>query len=231
MAVLSVLALALSARGPHRLGATHWALIVAVLLFGASMFIYKYAIAAAKLGMWDLVWSILSDPDQLMLAFTQSEPFAIQQILNDVIASRFVTSLDHVLSSFYQFLLFAPELGAEVVSFNSVFQPALFPEIEYGIASNIWAQMWSAGGWPLLALFCVVFNGAIALGNVSIRARCPAIRAGLAPVFSYWTFYIHRNDLGYALNLGKRHLLVLVLALLIAALLKAAARPVPVHQE
>jgi hypothetical protein len=230
MAILSILVLLLHARGQQRLAATSWRMLLAALAFGLSMFVYKYISAAAKLGMWDLVWNTLSEPDQLLLVFARSEPFVVQQTLNEVITQRFTTNADHILSSLYQFMLFAPELDATNVGFNSLFQSALFPEVTYGLASNIWAQMWSAGGWPLLVLFVLVFNILIAVGNATLRAQCPVIRAGFAPIFCYWVFYIHRNDLGYTLNLGKRHLLLLIAAIVLASILKAALRRPRLHQ-
>ena len=231
IAILSILILMLHARGRQRLGAGDWKVVVAVLLFGMSMVAYKYIVAAAKLGLWDLVLGTLTDPDQLLLVFTRSEPFVVQHTFNEVVTQRFVTSSDHITSSLYQFMLFTPELGAANVSFNSLFRPARCSQRLTTVWRPIWAQMWSAGGWPLLVVFAMLFNFAVAIGNATLRAQCPAIRAGLAPVFCYWVFYIHRNDLGYALNIGKRHLLLLVSAMLLASILKAAVRRSPLHQS
>jgi hypothetical protein len=141
-----------------------------------------------------------------------------------VVTNRFETTADHVISSLYQFILFAPELGAESITFNSLFQPALFPNVEYGLAANIWAQMWSAGGWPLLIVFVLIFNVILALGNSTLRARSAVLKAGLAPVFCCWAFYIHRNELGYALNLEKRLLLLLFFVIVVLAIVKVATR-------
>ena len=231
IALLSVFVLMFHARGKKRLAATNWAMTTMVLAFGFLMFGYAHIAFAAKAETWDVVWSTLTNPEAILFFFTRSEPFIIQQTLNEVISRRFETDMDHVLSSVYQLMLFAPELGADTVSFNSKFQPALFPEVAYGLASNIWAQMWSAGGWPLLVAFAAVFNIVLAVGNATLRARCTVLRAGLAPVFCYWAFYIHRNDLGYTLNLAKRHLLLLLFAVVLVWILKAATRRTELSQQ
>lgn len=224
ISIISVMVVLLSTQGRQRLIAANWKLISAMLLFGIFLLGYKMIAFAVKAGMWDLVWRQLQDPNTYIFMLTHSEPFLVQQTLNEVVLNRFETNADHIFSSLYQFVLFAPELGAEEVGFNSLFQPALFPDVEYGLASNIWAQMWSAGGWPLLMFFILIFNIVLAIGNATLSARSNVIRAGMAPVFCYWAFYIHRNELGYALNLEKRLLLLLIGVAVMGAIVRAAAR-------
>src|SRR5690606_41059085 len=67
--------------------------------------------------------------------------------LNEVVLRGFRTEFDHVSAVVYQLLFFSDKLGLTASSFNDYFQGALFPGVDYGMASNIWAQMWSAGGW------------------------------------------------------------------------------------
>jgi len=231
IALLSVLMLLLSRQKEQRLAAVNWRIALGTLIFAILMFGYSHVGYAIKSGMWDLAWHTLTDPEAFLLIFTRSEPFVVQQTLNEVVTQRFYTDFDHIASALYQFMLFAPELGADFVSFNSVFQPALFPDVDYGLASNIWAQMWSAGGWPLLILFVVFFDLVLAVGNTSLRSRSPIVRAGLAPMFCYWAFYIHRNDIGYILNIEKRHVLLLLAVIDVVWLTRSATRRVPQEQH
>lgn len=225
VAVLSGLTVYLNSQPRGRLAFRHWKLGLLVIAFGIFLFGYKYVAFAVKAGSWELLTDQLTSPDTYVYMFTRSEPFVVQQVLNEVVTHGFKTDWHMLLSSVaYQFMLFGPELGAKAVNFNDLFQPILFPEVEYGMASNIWAQMWSAGGWPLLILFLLLYNAFLALGNRSLAARSIVLRAGLAPIFVYWAFYIHRNDLGYALSLEKRSLLVLLAAAAIAWLLRAATQ-------
>lgn len=214
----------LHADGRKRLITSNWKLLMMMLLFGLFMFSFKMIWATARAGLWDQVWNYLQNENVLYFALFQSEPFLVQQTLNQVVVNRFETGFDHVLTSLYQFTLFAPELGAENVTFNGIFQPALFPEVSYGLAANIWAQMWSAGGWPMLVVFTVFFNLILGLGNLTLQARSLVLRAGLAPMFCYWAFYIHRNELSFAFALEKRLLLLLFSVAVIAAVVKSATR-------
>jgi hypothetical protein len=225
--VISVVVLALSEAAPKRVIVSHWRMLLVLLAFGLFMFGYKMVAYVAKAGLWDTVWAYFQNEHVLSFMLMQSEPFLVQQTLNEIVRTRFETGFDHILSSFYQFIVLAPELGAENVKFNDLFQPVLFPEVGYGLAANIWAQMWSAGGWPLLAVFTLIFNLVLGLGNISLCARSAVLRAGLAPMFCYWAFYIHRNDLSFALALEKRQLLLLVLVSAIAAIAWHATRTVP----
>jgi len=231
ISIISVVVIMLCKKGRQRLIFFNWKIILALLVFGVFMFGYKMFAFAVKAGLWDVVWSQLEDANTYLFIITHSEPFAVQQTLNEVITNRFYTTADHIYSSLYQMLLFAPELGANNITFNSLFQPALFPDVEYGLAANIWAQMWSAGGWPLVAFFALIFNIVLAIGNATLRARSIVLKAGLAPVFCYWAFYIHRNELGYALNLEKRLLLMLFFVIVISSVIKIATNPCTVQQK
>jgi len=224
IAILSALLLVLHGRGMPQRMVRHWRYALPVLAIGILLFGYKHIAFAVKYGLWDLVLERLTSAEFYALIITRSEPFATQQILNDVIAQRFHTGSEHILSALHQLLVFAPELGADPVLFNDYFQPALFPEVDYGLASNIWAQIWSAGDWPLLIAFLIIFNFVLLLGNASLRLRNPFVRASLAPAFVYWAFYLHRNDLSYQINLEKRILLVLIAAILLAVIVTRAVR-------
>lgn len=224
IALLSAMTLYLHRQGVGRLAKRNWRLGLLALAIGFFLFAYAYFAFAVKSGSWDLLRSLSTSPESYIFLFTHSEPFVIQQTLNEVIAYRFKTDIADLVSSIANlFTVFAPELGARAVGFNDLFQRALFPEVDYGMANNIWAQMWSAGGWPLMLAFLVIYNLVLALGNRTLAIRNVVVRAGLAPLFVYWAFYIHRNDLGYALNLEKRSFLVLAAAIAMASLAHAAS--------
>lgn len=225
ISIISASLVLLYSKGKQRLLFSNWKIVILLLAFGVFIFGYKMFAFAVKAGLWDVVWSQLQESDTYLFVITHSEPFVVQQTLNEVITNRFHTNADHIYSSLYQILLFSPELGVEKITFNSLFQPALFSDVEYGLAANIWAQMWSAGGWPLVIFFTLIFNVVLAIGNITLHARSMVLKAGLAPAFCYWAFYIHRNDLGYALNLEKRHLLLLLFVIVIASVIKLATRP------
>lgn len=217
--VLSALVVYLYGCGRCRLIKMGWKSWLMIFSVGVLFFLYKSLGYSIKYGNWDLVFEMLLSPDIYVDSVRHSEPFIIQNNLNEIILNNFKTSPDHIFDVIYQATLFANNSGVEIVSFNDIFQPILFPEVEYGLAGNIWAQMWSVGGWVLLILFLILFNIVISVGNRTLQARRMVVRAGLAPVFCYWCFYIHRNDIGYAINLEKRQLIVFVVAMIVALLI------------
>lgn len=213
---MSVIAIHLGIKSKSRVGFSELKAIFIALVLAVFFFLYKQISFAVKAGMWDLVLERLSEGESYILMITNSEPFLIQNTLNEVISKDFRVEVLNVFSAVNQLILFGPELGLETTSFNSLFQPTLFPSIEYGMASNIWAQMWSAGGWPLLLIFIMLFNLVIAFGNATLRSASLVVRGGFAAPMLYWSFYIHRNDLAYALNIEKRLVLILVLCVAFA---------------
>jgi hypothetical protein len=99
-------------------------------------------------------------------------------------------------------LPFANELGAPTEGFNDLFQPSLFSSVtEFGLGSNIWAEMLASGGWALLVVFMLGACGVCLLIQRLADSRNSAISAVAALLVGYWSFYVHRNDLIYQLTL------------------------------
>ncbi len=190
------------------------------LSIAVLMFLYKTIGHAVKSGNWHLVYERVTSLDNYIAMITKSEPFVIQANLNTVLKENYNTPLDHVLALFQQFILFSNNLGVNAATFNSYFQKDLFSEVNYGMASNIWAQMWSAGGWLLFVYMVLVFNILIIVANYIFKYKSRFYVVALSPIFIYWVFYIHRNDLGYLLNLQKRLLLIMLFVVIISKLLR-----------
>jgi hypothetical protein len=217
---LSVVVLHLVSKSSSRLLLNQFLPLLLVIPIAIFFFLYKTVAFSVRLGNWDVVIEALKNSETYEYMITRSEPFATQQILNSVISENFKVGLDNVLSAFGQLILFGPELGLSWISFNELFQPTLFPSVDYGLASNIWAQMWSAGGWSLLLIFLLFFNLVLIVGNSTLYSSSIFIKAGFSPIFLYWSFYIHRNDISYIVNIEKRIIIILFLCIGLAYLLK-----------
>ncbi|MDW5298973.1 MAG: hypothetical protein SA378_02365 [Sedimentibacter sp.] len=193
--------------------------ILLISTFGVFMFAYKHIYIYVKMFDWNRIYKEITSLDFYYRAFTFSEPFNTQAILNKVITEDYFIGLSQFKSIIYQAVLFAPSFGAEIRSFNSFFQNDLFGNVSWGMADNIWAQMYSGGRWGLLIIFIVMFNIYILVLSKLIRFKDPTIK-GLASLLSlYWVFYIHRNDLSYQINLQKRVILIYLVALLISIII------------
>lgn len=137
-------------------------------------------------------------------AISNSEPFTTQAILNKVLDNHFYVGMGHFLGSAGTIIPFYRTLAGPPESFNALFQAALFPQASGSLANNIWAEMLSSGGWPLFAVFMIFFVLVLAVGSYLLRARDPIIVGGSALIFSYWAFYIHRNDLLFQIPTERR---------------------------
>jgi hypothetical protein len=223
IAIIAIVTLYLVRDGTQRLAVQNWKVGLMGMALVSLLLVYKQIFVAIKLGMWDVIVERIQDADLYTTAIMMSEPFNTQAILNEVVAQDFRVGMGHLRDISSQFVLFSPELGNAPLSFNDLFQPTLFPsDLDYGMANNIWAEMLSSGGWPLLVLFISIFVSMLTLGSYLIRSRDPILAAGAALTFSYWAFYIHRNDLLYQINLEKRTILVWGACIVLSQIFSAA---------
>lgn len=227
-AVIAMLMLAASQRGPYRL-LRNWRVGVFGAMFLGAIILYKGALVFVKTAQWGMIVQAIADPEWYVAGIAHSEPFITQSILNEVLQTGFTVDPSYLRTLVYQALLFTPELGGDVVSFNDLFQPALFPGSEWmGMANNLWAEAISVGGWLGLIVSSMMFTVMLAFGSYLLLARDKTLRVGAALASSWLAFYSHRNDLLNLLNLEKRVLLVWAACVLVSMFVLAAlARPVP----
>jgi hypothetical protein len=206
---MAILLVHFQRQGTQRLISRNLPALLFVLGTGAMFIIYKCLYILVKMGDFGRVHELLTNPDFYLDAVIGSEPFTTQMVLNECLRTDFQTEMGYIFVSILsQLTLFSAELGFSNESFNDLFQPQLFPEVEFGLAANIWAQMLTAGGWPLFLGFLAFFVWTLRLGSSWMSARGVTARSGVALAAAYWAFYIHRNDLGYELSLLKRVLIV-----------------------
>ena len=189
----------------------HYRKVLIGLFFGFFFLIYKGLYIAVKFGNYDTVLERLSDKEFYSEVFFNAEPFGIQRIFSDVIEYNFFIGLENLNRFILVFTLFSNDLGIDARSFNQYFQPALYGDVGYGMGSNVWAHMYSSGGWLLLIIFIILYG--FSLRWLSKKVYYSNIK--YTPLFivlgSYWAFYIHRNDLFYQLGLEKRVLIIFLI--------------------
>lgn len=204
ISLISIMAMIFNSQGKQRILFSRFKLVFISFVFAVFFFVYKYLYINIKLMMWTQVVEKITDPNFYIETIKFSEPFAIQTILNEVFRQDFYVGFDHFAGLFNQLIPFANKLGASSTTFNSLFQKQLFPGVAYGMGSNIWAEMWSAGGWGLLLIFILMFNLVLYLGNKLFNGSFGSLRNLLVITLSFWSFYIHRSSLEYIINLNKR---------------------------
>lgn len=228
-ALVAVALLWLGAGQPRRLGSIrlrHW---VAVLLGGLFIISFQNLKEPLRAGDWAEIGARLSNPLWYGAGILTSEPFTTQTVMNEIVRHDFRTGADHLLGASSHLVLFSSDLGGEPVRFNELYQPALFPLVDHGLANNIWAQMWSAGDWPLLVAWCLVFVTGLAALSWLLRVPDPLVRGWAALATAYFAFYAHRNELLGIVGMQKQVLLVWA-GCVVAAILVRHAVPVRTAQ-
>lgn len=125
-----------------------------------------------------------------------------QYILNKVIESGFSVPVLHVPQGFLRLLpLPSSAYGVAVTDFNELFQPALFPSINYGLAFNPWAEAYSWAGYLGVFVMAMFYLLVIyALNWQSFFNGRKVIRVLCVVVGVYFAFWLHRNSLGSILS-------------------------------
>lgn len=204
---IGLLTMALGRLGPMRVKDMPKRYWLAAALGGLFIISYQNLKEPLRAGDWPEIGRRLGSVQWYLGGIVTSEPFTTQTILNEIVRRDFRTGTDHLWSATHHLIVFAPALGAEAQRFGDEFQPALFPNVDHGLANNIWAQMWSAGGWTLLTAFALIHVAMLWLGSWCLRVRDPATSAAVALFFSYWAFYVHRNELLVQIGFQKQVLL------------------------
>lgn len=190
------------------------------ILIGLIFFIYKGVYIAIKYKDYEMAWNNITDVNYLMqVVFLNSEPFAIQRILSDVMQYNFFIGIDNFKRIILTFLIFGNQTGIDTKTFNGYFQSYLYGEVGYGMGDNIWAHVYSSGGWLLLIIFIFIFSISLFISSSKIYKNNSSFTPLLAVLFCYWAFYLHRNDLFYQLGLEKRILIVFFCISIISCIL------------
>lgn len=222
---IAVALLWLAKAGPQRLGSIrlrHW---TAILLGGLFVISYQNLKDPLRAGDWPEIGERLSNPLWYGAGILTSEPFTTQTVLNEIVRADFRTGPEHLLGVGSHFILFSTNLGGEPERFNELYQPTLFPLVDHGLANNLWAQMWSAGDWLLLGLWCGVYIAGLAALSWLLRIADPLVQGYAALATAYFAFYAHRNELLGVVGIQKQLLLVWLVCVIAAILVRSAVLP------
>lgn len=191
-----------------------------IIIVGLMFFVYKGVYIAIKYKDYDMAWKNITDVNYLIqVVFYNSEPFAIQRILSDVMQYNFFIGMDNLKRIILTFLIFGDQTGIDTKTFNGYFQSHLYGSVGYGMGDNIWAHMYSSGGWLLLIIFIFIFSLSLFFSSSRIYKSDSSFTPLLVVLFCYWSFYLHRNDLFYQLGLEKRILMIFIFVSIVSCIL------------
>lgn len=209
LAAMSIITYSLMRLG-RRSFATHIRWVAIAAGFGVFVLAYKQVYLHIKAGAYDEVARKITSGDAIIDGLLESEGFGTQHLLNMVSQSGF--RLDP-WKHWPCVLLSELPLGFSYDQFGEQLQAALFPDMRYGMASNIWAEFLATGGvWSAMAGIFLFSMCVSAASLKCLRAR------GLALVFYFgwmpWVcFYIHRNDVSRMIAFFKQVVAVFLFCL------------------
>ena len=202
--IISIIFIYLNNKGEIRL-INLWKEGIFLILLAFILLISKEFMYGLKFGFSNDFVNKIINIDFYLNSIKHSEPFTIMSILNEVVIHNFEVPLTQ-LNAFIKIIPFSKSLFNYIsISYNDKFQKILFPNISYGMANNILAQMWSLGGYIAVVLFSLLNAIFLVLGNKLLNSK---IHAVVVIIFSLQAFYIFRNDLLYQITLEKKILLI-----------------------
>jgi hypothetical protein len=179
-----------------------WRTGTLLLAIGAFIFMIKFSYVHLKKGDLNAVFEQLQSRWYYFRVFLLSEPAVNQAVLNRVVETQFKLPISSLFDSLY-FLspahrLFGP---IEATSFKDLYQPKLFPQVQKGMANNIWAEMYAVGGYGFVILFTFILSSIVACSNHFLYlSRKNIIKSVIAISFFYTCFFVNRSDLNYLLS-------------------------------
>ncbi len=172
--------------------------------------------------------SVVKKGDIFIDAIVQSEPFVTQSVLNETIRQEFRTGgrylIDQILTGVPGGVtIFGLDLDG-TPTFTELFQPNLFPGVEFGMANNPWAQAYASGGFLMVFVFAFGYSLVVA-GLAWMFWETKGALRGVVAVFSAWVaFYFHRNDLLIEIGILKQVVYTFGASLTISWILHQASR-------
>jgi hypothetical protein len=148
------------------------------------------------------------------------EPFIVQATLVAIVQTGLSCSPSNIFKSL--FLLVPPGMArfAPTNSFPPTFfdeyQPILYPNIAYGTAGNIWAEMLCRFGYVGVVIFGALLILVLVGLNRLLLKSSPTLASPLALGGVIVAFYINRNDLHFTLQMLKWIALVFFAAYLLS---------------
>lgn len=198
---------------------THYKKVVLVSVFGYIMIMGKIFYGSFKSQGIAGAISRMFDKEYILIGFSSIESFGVQTILNEVMVRNFYTGVGHLEELYYQILVAPSLFKKDLISFNDLFQSSLFPQVEYGMAYNIWAEALSSGGYSFLILIIFLFVIGLMIFDKLFTINNILIKAVTSLCSVYWGFYIHRSSISIELTFQRHILYTLLFGLVISIIL------------
>lgn len=174
---------------------------------------YKGVYQAIKSLRWELIVSRLTSSEYYIITLLTFEPFTTQNILNQTVEHDLVFSAaEWLYPLLLNLMLFTDKLGFVAVKYSHFFTGTLYDFIDYGQASNIWAECYAVGRIMLVFIMALLYGVVMPYFFNSMIFKFNGFsRYFWALSGAYFMFFIHRTGLGYQITIQKRIFLIFCL--------------------
>ena len=210
--IIGIVTISLHNKGVFRLGEFIYKpkklLYTLLFLFvGLFFFVYKSSLYWLKRGDYDsVIENVLTPAGLFSSVLIHSEPYPINLTLHTVLQEQIKTDMIQPLDVLASTIFFSDLLGIQTDA-HYLKQEDIVGRLDFGLASNMWAFMWSSGGWYFLIAFIFIFTCSLSLGSALLNS-CNSFGKGVILFyFIVLAFYIHRNDFFIQFVIQKRILL------------------------
>lgn len=220
---ISILTVMLWIRGKNRLF-WYYRYIMFGFFLAASALLYKNVSAAIRSGDWELAVSRLGSWEYYGETLSKSEPFVTQSILHYAITLDWSYDGSFVKPLVASLVPLGDIVVGNAETISGYINGSLFEDVGYGVASNVWAEAYIYGGWPMFFVYAMVYSSIPALLNrLMEKAKYYHQSVFLSILGAILLFYIHRSGLDNAVNMAKRLFLFYFLCTFLSLLIDALA--------
>lgn len=188
---IGIITILMSGKGKIVLSRYYKYVLIFLIPFSILVF-YKGIGAAVIAGESDLIISRITDPEYYISSIMKTEPFIVQSTLLFSIeggwsyGGHYFSNMISLMVPFYGY--FFGDVDTAGAFLNSK-----FGDVGYGIASNLWAEAYVVGRWPLVFIFSLIYSYIpFVLNKIYIRFRFDTSRSLVVVIGAIVLFYMHR---------------------------------------
>lgn len=167
-----------------------------VFLIFILAFFGKSTIGYLRIGvpLSTILSDVIFNLDSLKLHIESSEPFVTQFILNHTINNNFKLAFSYILRIIFRMFFISPEL-TNIPSFYEQFTLTFFPEIDYGIAYNLFSVPYAIAGMLGIIICTILYGLSLRIINKKIYSDNKIVSSMFLVLSSVYSMYIFRNDI------------------------------------
>lgn len=198
----------------------YWKPLMLMVVLAFFLVFYKGAYVAIQAGEYELVISRLLSSAYYMEQIAKVEPFITQMILVETINNDVSYPYPYFSQLLLNFVVMGNEFFESYESYGRYFNSTFLSHLNYGTASNYWAEGYAVMGWFGVFFMSAIFFSVIAIYDYLITFSKGYMSSAVALLGAYFVFFLHRTGLIYQVTIQRRILIAAVFMYLIFYILR-----------